>query len=77
MMGDNAQWIKASYWKTLDDQIQDLTFIIDRPPEIPVLATDGDDHLIQVPASSGRRSFALEAFRDRWAEFKGPTPDRS
>ncbi len=35
---------------SLHQNVEHFAFIVDGAPEIHALATDGDDHLVQVPA---------------------------
>jgi hypothetical protein len=45
----------------LDDFIEDISVLIDRPPQPMLFAADGDDDLVEVPDIAAARSLALEA----------------
>jgi hypothetical protein len=45
----------------LDDFIEDISVLIDRPPQPMLFAADGDDDLVEVPDIAAARALALEA----------------
>ncbi len=52
----------------LEEHIQHLAFGIDGPPEIHLLASNADRHLVEVPSSMWFRASSLQPSRDGWAE---------
>src|SRR5437867_4489520 len=41
---------------TLDQDLEDLTFVVDRMPQIHALAHDPDDHFVEMPAVARSRT---------------------
>ena len=58
---------------TLDQDLEDLAFVIDGTPQIHVLARDPDDHFVEMPAIARSRTARSQALRDRRSEFEHPT----
>src|ERR1700692_2645004 len=52
----------------LRHQVQDLAFVVDGAPQVPPLAPDGADHLVEMPARRWRRAAALEIAGDQLEE---------
>lgn len=60
----------------LDDEVQDLSFIVDGAPQIRPPSADPAVHLVQMPARrGGPRRFSQPLGEDR-PELDGPAPDR-
>ena len=49
----------------LDDFIEDISVLIDRPPQPMLFPADGDDDLVEVPDIAAARSLALERAKSR------------
>jgi hypothetical protein len=60
----------------LGQDLQHLALIIDRPPQIHLLAVDPHHDLIEMPARAGLAPQLPEVPRDRRAELADPVPDR-
>jgi hypothetical protein len=60
----------------LDENIQDVAILIDRPPQVMPFAVDGQKHLIQVPLVARPGPAASELMGIRLSEFPAPLPDR-
>jgi len=58
---------------TLDHDLEDLALVVDRTPQIHVLARDPDDHFVEVPAIARSRTAPSQAPSDRRSEFEHPT----
>src|SRR5258708_6582568 len=58
---------------TLDQDLEDLTLVVDGTPQIHVLARDPDDHFVEMPAITRSRTAPSQAPRDRRSEFEHPT----
>src|SRR3954454_6035650 len=58
----------------LDQDIENEAFLIDRAPEPVLLASDGDDDLIQMPFVAAARGASTEAVGEFAAEFQAPLP---
>jgi hypothetical protein len=56
----------------LHDFVEDVSLLIDSPPEIALLAIDGDDDLVEMPYVAAARRLALQAARVVGAEFDRP-----
>jgi hypothetical protein len=57
----------------LDDNIQDLAFVVHGAPEIHPLAADVADHLVEVPAWGRGRTLPLQVLCDQRPELDRPT----
>jgi hypothetical protein len=60
----------------LDENLQDVAILIDRPPQVVPFAADGQKHLIQVPLVARPGPAASELMGIRLSEFPAPLPDR-
>ena len=60
----------------LDQQIEDLTLLVDGTPQVPAPAGDPHDHLVEVPSVARPRLSPPHASRDPGTEFEHPAPDR-
>jgi hypothetical protein len=58
------------------DDIEDLTFVIGRAPEVHRLAGDPCHHLIEMPAPAGSWPTTPQALRDGRPELQHPSPHR-
>ena len=58
---------------TLDQDLQDLAFLVDGTPQIHVLACDADDHFVEMPAIAGSRTAPPQTPSDRRSKFEHPT----
>ena len=54
---------------TLDQDLEDLTHVVDGTPQIHVLARDPDDHFVEMPAIARSRTAPSQALSDRRSEF--------
>lgn len=61
---------------SLDDQVQNLAFIIDGSPDVHAPTSDVRGHLVQMPSRRRLGSAALEVARDLGAELDRPAADR-
>jgi hypothetical protein len=61
----------------LDDLIEDISVLIDGPPEPVLLAGDRDHDLVEVPDVRAARCLALEAVGVTRADLSEPTAGRS
>ena len=57
----------------LNQDLEDLAFMIDGTPQIHVLARDPDDHFIEMPSIARSRTAPSQAASDRRSEFEHPT----
>src|SRR4051794_33976610 len=53
----------------LNKDFKNLAFIIDRAPQVHMLAGDPDDHLVEMPAIARPRTAAPQPSCDNWPEF--------
>jgi hypothetical protein len=60
----------------LDQEVQDLTLIVDRTPEPAAFSSDDDRHLVQVPMIAGLRTSPREVPGDDRAELQEPAAHR-
>src|SRR6476660_4760936 len=60
----------------LDEEIQHLTLVVDRPPEPVFTAADRNHHFIEVPMIARSRPRTADIGRDRRPELQEPPPDR-
>jgi len=60
----------------LNDLIQDVSILINRPPQPVLLARDRDHDLIEVPDVAAARRLAPEAARVVWSKLQSPAADR-
>lgn len=58
----------AATW--LGQEVQNLTFVIDRPPQPVFSATYPDDHLIEMPTSTDARTAAPQVSRNQPPELQ-------
>ena len=61
---------------SLDQDLQHLALIIDRPPQAHLLAGNTNHHLIEMPARAGLAPQLPQVPRDRRPELADPAPDR-
>src|SRR5260370_32509013 len=66
---------RAPVSPALKQNVQDLAFVVDRAPEIHPLASDPDDHLVEVPAIARPRTKLAKGSRNHRSEFQYPTAD--
>src|SRR5262245_48714713 len=59
----------------LHQDIQDLTILIDGPPQIVTLAIDRDEHLVHTPRVAQRPLTMASALREGVAKAETPQPD--
>ena len=60
----------------LHQDFKNLAFIIDRAPQVHMLAGDPDDHLVEMPAIARPRTAAPQPSCDNWPEFQHPAARR-
>ena len=60
----------------LDEKIQHLTLVVDRPPEPVFTAADRNHHFIEVPMIARSWPRTADIRRDRRPELQEPPPDR-
>ncbi len=60
----------------LDEEIQHLTLVVDRPPEPVFTAADRNHHFIEVPMIARSRPRTADIRRNRRPELQEPPPDR-
>jgi hypothetical protein len=60
----------------LHQDIEDMTILIDGPPEIVPLTTNGEKDFIQIPLITWLRAPVTELIGIRLPEFPAPLPDR-
>src|ERR1700730_12646583 len=58
---------------TLDQDLEDLAFVVDGTPQVHVLARDPDNHFVEMPAIARPRTAPSRAPSDRRSEFEHPT----
>jgi len=58
----------------LYQEVKNLTFVVDCPPQPVFPATDLDDHLIKMPASTGTQTASAKITGDRPPELQKPAP---
>ena len=58
---------------TLDQDLEDLTLVVDGTPQIHALARDPDDHFVEMPAIARSRTAPPQTPSDRRSEFEHPT----
>src|SRR3954447_17741984 len=58
----------------LDQDIENEALLIDRAPEPVLLASDGDDDLVEVPFVAAARGASTDAVGEFPAEFQAPLP---
>ncbi len=66
--------LSAASW--LDKEVQNFTFVVDRPPQPMSPAADPDDHLVEVPARTGARTATTEIARNQPPELQQPKSNR-
>src|SRR6266545_4798048 len=57
----------------LNQDFEDLALMIDRTPQIHMLAGDPDDHFVEMPAITRSRTTPPQSPSDRRSEFEHPT----
>jgi len=57
----------------LNQDLEDLALMIDRAPQIHMLAGDPDDHFVEMPAITRSRTAPPQSPSDRRSEFEHPT----
>ena len=60
----------------LDQDVQDLAFVINRAPQVHSLSADAAYHLVQMPARRRSPPPLLQSPGDQRAELDRPAPDR-
>src|SRR6202047_2118613 len=58
---------------TLDQDLEDLAFVVDGTPQIHVLARDPDDYFVEMPTIARSRTASPQTPSDRRSEFEHPT----
>src|SRR6202048_396575 len=58
---------------TLDQDLEDLAFVVDGTPQIHALARDPNDHFVEMPAITRSRTAPPQTPSDRRSEFEHPT----
>ncbi len=66
--------LSASSWQ--DQEVEHLAFVIYRPPQPVITATDLDNHIIEVPTRTGARTAAAKIARNQSAELQEPASNR-
>ena len=66
---------RASISPALKQHVPDLAFVVDRAPEIHVVAGDPDHHLVEVLVIARPRTALSQPSRNHRAEFQHPTAD--
>ena len=66
---------RSSAASGLDQEVEHLAFVVDRPPQPVLPATDLDDHFVEMPASTGTRTAATKITGDQPSKFQEPAPD--
>jgi hypothetical protein len=66
---------RLSAASSLDQEVEHFAFIVDRPPQPVFPITDLDDHLVEIPASTGTWTAAAKITGDQTPEFQEPAPD--
>jgi len=61
---------------TLNQHVEDLTFVIDSTPKVHPLAGDPHYHLVQMPSIARPRTMPLQPPRDHRSELEHPAPYR-
>ena len=60
----------------LNQHVEDLTLVVDSPPQVHAPAGDPDNHLVEVPSRARARAALPQIAGNQRAEFQHPTPDR-
>ena len=60
----------------LDQNVEDLAFVIHRAPKVHLLTVDPDDHLVEMPVRARTRSMMAQATREDRSELQNPAPNR-
>lgn len=60
----------------LDEEIQHLSLVVDRPPEPVFTAADRDHNFIEMPMIARSRPRTADIRRDRRPKLQEPPPDR-
>jgi len=58
---------------TLDQDLEDLALVVDGTPQIHLLASDPDNHFVEMPPIARSRAAPSQAPSDRRSEFEYPT----
>jgi len=58
---------------TLDQDLEDLAFVVDGTPQIHAFTRDPDDHFVEMPAIAWSRTAPPQTPSDRRSEFEYPT----
>ncbi len=66
--------LSASSW--LDQEVEHLAFVVYRPPQPVITATDLDNHFVEVPTRTGGRTAAAKIARNQSAELQQPASNR-
>ncbi len=67
---------RSSAASSLDQEVEHLAFVIDRPPEPVFSITDLDDHLVEMPARARAWAATSKIAGDQAPELQKPAPDR-
>ena len=59
----------------LEQDIQDLCVLVNRPEQVVPLTTDGEEHLVHVPPVTGTVPLRSDLFGEDVAELAAPTAD--
>ncbi len=66
---------RSSAASGLDQEVEHLAFVVDRPPQPVLLATDLDDHLVEMPVCTRPWTAAAKITGDQPPELQKPAPD--
>ncbi len=66
--------LSAASW--LDQEVEHLAFVVYRPPQPVITATDLDNHFVEVPTRTGARTAAAKIARNQSAELQEPASNR-
>ena len=66
---------RSSAASGLDQEVEHLAFVVDRPSQPVLPATDLDDHLVEMPASTGARTAVTKITGDQPPKLQKPAPD--
>ena len=66
--------LSAASW--LDQEVEHLAFVVYRPPQPVITATNLDNHLVEVPTGTGARTAAAKIACNQPAKLQEPASNR-
>ena len=67
---------RSSAASALDQEVEHLALVVDRPPQPVFSIADFDDHFVEMPACARPWTAASKIARDQPTELQEPAPNR-